>query len=123
MLLCFFCNSVVHIFVMFRDRVDLMCHMKPSDIKCNNSNSGPPSSIWTLVDEGGEEVKVALSKMQPFVHEHRAARFVFCSKPHCFLTHNMNGTRHSQGLLPVFIYATLAAIQGFIKDLTVSMTV
>lgn len=33
-----------------------MCHMKPSDVKMNNSYSGPPSSIWTLVDEGGEEV-------------------------------------------------------------------
>ncbi|KAK3538822.1 hypothetical protein QTP86_015946 [Hemibagrus guttatus] len=38
-----------------RDRADLMCHMKPSDIKSNNSYSGPPSSLWTLVDEGGEE--------------------------------------------------------------------
>lgn len=38
-----------------RDRADLMCHMKPSDVKMNNSYSGPPSSIWTLVDEGGEE--------------------------------------------------------------------
>ncbi|KAK2845489.1 hypothetical protein Q7C36_010343 [Tachysurus vachellii] len=38
-----------------RDRTDLMCHMKPSDVKSNNSYSGPPTSIWTLVDEGGEE--------------------------------------------------------------------
>ncbi|KAG7318270.1 hypothetical protein KOW79_018025 [Hemibagrus wyckioides] len=38
-----------------RDRADLMCHMKPSDIKSNTSYSGPPTSLWTLVDEGGEE--------------------------------------------------------------------
>lgn len=33
-----------------------MCHMKPSDVKSNNSYSGPESANWTLVDEGGEEV-------------------------------------------------------------------
>ncbi|XP_062874034.1 ectopic P granules protein 5 homolog [Trichomycterus rosablanca] len=38
-----------------RDRADLMCHMKPSDVKSNNSYSGPESANWTLVDEGGEE--------------------------------------------------------------------
>ncbi|KAI5613067.1 ectopic P granules protein 5-like isoform X2, partial [Silurus asotus] len=38
-----------------KDRADLMCHMKPCDVRSNNSYSGPPTSIWTLVDEGGEE--------------------------------------------------------------------
>ncbi|XP_076853684.1 ectopic P granules protein 5 homolog [Brachyhypopomus gauderio] len=38
-----------------RDRADFLCHMKPSDVKSNNSYSGPQSANWTLVDEGGEE--------------------------------------------------------------------
>ncbi|XP_072520636.1 ectopic P granules protein 5 homolog isoform X3 [Salminus brasiliensis] len=38
-----------------RDRADFLCHMKPSDVKSNNSYSGPASANWTLVDEGGEE--------------------------------------------------------------------
>ncbi|XP_036454096.1 ectopic P granules protein 5 homolog [Colossoma macropomum] len=38
-----------------RDRADFLCHMKPSDVKSNNSYSGPATANWTLVDEGGEE--------------------------------------------------------------------
>ncbi|XP_007238025.3 ectopic P granules protein 5 homolog isoform X3 [Astyanax mexicanus] len=38
-----------------RDRADFLCHMKPSDVKSNNSYSGPTTANWTLVDEGGEE--------------------------------------------------------------------
>lgn len=32
--------------------------MTPSDTKGNNSLTGPASGNWTLVDEGGEEVRV-----------------------------------------------------------------
>ncbi|KFV98538.1 Ectopic P granules protein 5, partial [Eurypyga helias] len=37
-----------------RNRVDFMCHMKPSERK-SSSSSGKESGNWTLVDEGGEE--------------------------------------------------------------------
>ncbi|XP_073696062.1 ectopic P granules protein 5 homolog [Garra rufa] len=38
-----------------RHRADFLGHMKPSDVKGNNSLTGPASGNWTLVDEGGEE--------------------------------------------------------------------
>ncbi|KAG1968633.1 ectopic P granules protein 5 homolog isoform X1 [Pimephales promelas] len=38
-----------------RHRADFLGHMKPSDVKGNNSFTGPQSGNWTLVDEGGEE--------------------------------------------------------------------
>ena len=50
-------------FVTFRDRADFLCHMKPSDVKSNNSHSGPTSANWTLVDEGGEEVSSSRSNI------------------------------------------------------------
>lgn len=40
-----------------RHRADFLGHMKPSDVKGNNSLTGPASGNWTLVDEGGEEVR------------------------------------------------------------------
>uniref|UniRef100_A0A4W4HAL5 Ectopic P granules protein 5 homolog n=1 Tax=Electrophorus electricus TaxID=8005 RepID=A0A4W4HAL5_ELEEL len=43
------------IFVISRDRADFLCHMRPSNVKNNNSYSGHASANWTLVDEGGEE--------------------------------------------------------------------
>ncbi|XP_077087477.1 ectopic P granules protein 5 homolog isoform X1 [Siphateles boraxobius] len=38
-----------------RHRADFLGHMKPIDVKGNNSITGLPSGNWTLVDEGGEE--------------------------------------------------------------------
>uniref|UniRef100_A0A8C2FK11 Ectopic P-granules autophagy protein 5 homolog (C. elegans) n=1 Tax=Cyprinus carpio TaxID=7962 RepID=A0A8C2FK11_CYPCA len=38
-----------------RHRADFLGHMTPSDMKGNNSLTGPASGNWTLVDEGGEE--------------------------------------------------------------------
>jgi len=43
--------------VTCRHRADFLGHMKPSDVKGNNSITGPQSGNWTLVDEGGEEVR------------------------------------------------------------------
>lgn len=43
--------------VTCRHRADFLGHMKPSDAM-GNSLTGPASGNWTLVDEGGEEVRV-----------------------------------------------------------------
>jgi hypothetical protein len=59
--------------VVFRNRAEFMCHMKPSEWK--PSSSGPASGNWTLVDEAGEEVTcVALF---PLV---RPERFFFLAR-------------------------------------------
>jgi len=47
----------MEICVTCRHRADFLGHMKPSDVKGNNSITGPQSGNWTLVDEGGEEVR------------------------------------------------------------------
>ncbi|XP_061874357.1 ectopic P granules protein 5 homolog isoform X3 [Colius striatus] len=48
-----FMQSLALLMSPVKNRVDFMCHMKPSERK--SSSSGKESGNWTLVDEGGEE--------------------------------------------------------------------
>uniref|UniRef100_A0A8B9S4K1 Ectopic P-granules autophagy protein 5 homolog n=1 Tax=Apteryx owenii TaxID=8824 RepID=A0A8B9S4K1_APTOW len=49
-----FMQSLALLMSPVKNRVDFMCHMKPSERK-TSSSSGKESGNWTLVDEGGEE--------------------------------------------------------------------
>ncbi|NWR38845.1 EPG5 protein, partial [Tachuris rubrigastra] len=49
-----FMQSLALLMSPVKNRVDFMCHMKPSERK-SSSSSGKESGNWTLVDEGGEE--------------------------------------------------------------------
>uniref|UniRef100_A0A8C5X2H3 Ectopic P-granules autophagy protein 5 homolog n=1 Tax=Malurus cyaneus samueli TaxID=2593467 RepID=A0A8C5X2H3_9PASS len=49
-----FMQSLALLMSPVKNRVDFMCHMKPSERK-GSSSSGKESGNWTLVDEGGEE--------------------------------------------------------------------
>lgn len=42
---------------LLRHRAEFLSHMKPLDNQ-SSATSGPDSGNWTLVDEGGEEVKL-----------------------------------------------------------------
>lgn len=48
---------VEYVCLTCRHRPDFLGHMKPNEAKGNNSLTGPASGNWTLVDEGGEEVR------------------------------------------------------------------
>lgn len=61
-LLLLFNSLNMEICVTCRHRADFLGHMKPSDVKGNNSITGPASGNWTLVDEGGEEVRRSIMK-------------------------------------------------------------
>ncbi|XP_075581960.1 ectopic P granules protein 5 homolog isoform X2 [Pelecanus crispus] len=49
-----FMQSLALLMSPVKNRVDFLCHMKPSERK-SSSSSGKESGNWTLVDEGGEE--------------------------------------------------------------------
>ncbi|XP_054253220.1 ectopic P granules protein 5 homolog [Indicator indicator] len=49
-----FMQSLALLMSPVKNRVDFMCHMKPTERK-SSSSSGKESGNWTLVDEGGEE--------------------------------------------------------------------
>ncbi|XP_051498646.1 ectopic P granules protein 5 homolog isoform X3 [Apus apus] len=49
-----FMQSLALLMSPVKNRMDFMCHMKPSERK-SSSSSGKESGNWTLVDEGGEE--------------------------------------------------------------------
>ncbi|XP_040397183.1 ectopic P granules protein 5 homolog isoform X2 [Cygnus olor] len=49
-----FMQSLALLMSPVKNRVEFMCHMKPTERK-SSSSSGKESGNWTLVDEGGEE--------------------------------------------------------------------
>ncbi|NWH56831.1 EPG5 protein, partial [Geococcyx californianus] len=49
-----FMQSLALLMSPVKNRMDFMCHMKPSERR-SSSSSGKESGNWTLVDEGGEE--------------------------------------------------------------------
>lgn len=68
-----------------RHRADFLGHMKPSDVKGNNSITGPASGNWTLVDEGGEEVRRSIIKPKMKISAQPCQCFIReCLNSYCY---------------------------------------